>query len=95
MLITVKVHPGAKKNAITGVTDGVWQIKVAAPPVEGKANAKLVEFLSDALGVPKSAIQIVRGQTAHTKTVELTGRGELSEAEVSAKLSSYAGKRSK
>jgi uncharacterized protein (TIGR00251 family) len=73
--LEVKVTPGAARNVITGVTGGVLHVKIAAPPVRGKANQELTDFLSRALGVSRSAISIVRGQTGRHKIIEVEGLG--------------------
>ena len=71
--IRLKVTPGASRNEIAGFSDGVLQVRIAAPPVKGKANKELVAFLSRALGVSKSALYIVRGHTSHNKVVTVEG----------------------
>ncbi len=71
--ISVQVHPGASRNEITGFIEGVFHIKVAAPPVEGKANRELVEFLSRRLDVPKTALTIIKGHTSRHKVVAVAG----------------------
>jgi hypothetical protein len=71
--ILVQTHPGASKNEVMRLEDGVWHIRVAAPPVEGKANRALIEFLSEALGVSKSRITIEKGVTSRTKRVGMEG----------------------
>jgi uncharacterized protein (TIGR00251 family) len=81
--ISIQVHPGAKKNEILRFQGGVWHIKIAAPPVEGKANKELIEFLSDMLGVSKSHITIEKGATSRRKLVEVDG---MTEAEVTNKF---------
>jgi hypothetical protein len=53
--------------------EGVWHIKIAAPPTEGKANKELVEFLSEVLGISKSCISIDKGTASHRKLIELEG----------------------
>ena len=63
--ITVQAHPGAKRNEVIRYDDGVWHIKVAAPPVEGKANKKLIDYLSEVLDVPKAALPLRRAPTAN------------------------------
>lgn len=73
VVIAVKVQPGAKRSAITGVHADALKIAVAAPPVDGKANAELIKFLSEALGVKRGQIQIIRGEKAKQKQVLLTG----------------------
>lgn len=71
--IMVQAHPGAKRNEVLRFEDGVWHIKIAAPPVEGKANKKLIEFLSEVLGVSKSRLTIEKGATSHRKLIAVEG----------------------
>ena len=69
--VAVKVTPRAKEDKIIGLKDGILRVRLVAPPVEGKANKALVEFLADAWGVPKSSINIIRGETSREKTLEI------------------------
>jgi uncharacterized protein (TIGR00251 family) len=72
--ITVKVTPRAKKTAVAGVMDdGTIKIKIAAPPVDGAANKALIEFLAEALGLPRSQVDIVAGESSERKLVSLVG----------------------
>lgn len=72
--IAVRVTPRASKNEISGVMqDGTIKIKLTAPPVEGKANQALVEFLSELLGVAQSKIEIVSGSTGRKKLIAIEG----------------------
>jgi uncharacterized protein len=71
--LQVRVHPNASRNEITGWRDGVLQVKVAAPPEKGKANQELTDFLSRTLGVKKSAVAIVKGQTSRNKAITIEG----------------------
>jgi len=76
--LTVRVTPKASRSAFAGPTplpDGrtALAIRLAAPPVEGAANAELIAFLSKALGVPKSAITLASGTTARIKTLRIIG----------------------
>lgn len=82
--LAVRVHPNAPRNGLAGFSDGVLQVRIAAPPVEGRANRELVDFLSEALGVSRSAITILRGHTARSKLVAIAG---LTEKEVIRRLS--------
>lgn len=69
----IRVHPGARKTCMRGVMDdGAIKIDVAAAPEEGRANAKLVEFLADGFGVAKGNIEIVSGETGRRKTVRIS-----------------------
>lgn len=71
--LNVKVTPNASKNEVLGLTDGTWRVKIAAAPDKGKANKELIEFLSKRLGVKKSCISILKGQTSHNKLVAVAG----------------------
>ena len=82
--IPVLVHPNAAKNKVAGITDGVWQVKVAAPPVKGKANKELVNFLSQLLGMSKSQIGIIKGHTTRKKIITIYG---LSQEDIIKRLS--------
>ena len=71
----VKVQPGAAKNEIIGVQGDVLKIKINAPPVKGKANKALMDFLAKELGVKKSEIEIVSGHTSRVKKIKVMGEG--------------------
>lgn len=71
--VTLHVQPNAKRNEALGFVDDTLRIKIAAPPVKGKANKELVDFLSRSLGVSKSAITIEKGLTSRTKVVAVAG----------------------
>ena len=71
--IVVHVVPRAKVTEVAGRHGDAIRIRLAAPPVDGAANAELVRFLAERLGVPRSAVTIVRGATARRKTVSIEG----------------------
>ena len=71
--ILVRVCPNAARNEVVDVTDGVYLVKVSAPPVKGKANKELVAFLSRLLGVSKSQVNIIKGYTSRNKVIALDG----------------------
>lgn len=71
--IGVYVQPRASKSAVVGMHDGNIKIRLAAPPVDGAANAALVEFIADCLHVAKSRVRIVSGSTGRRKVVEIDG----------------------
>jgi uncharacterized protein len=79
--LAVRVKPGAAASQVVEFKDNTWQIRIAAPPVEGKANEKLIEFLSVVLNVRKSAISIQRGHAIRNKLLTVDG---VSEAEIRA-----------
>ncbi len=83
MPISVRVHPNAKKSELIGLSDGVWQVKVAALPAKGKANTALIALLSQALGVGKSSLRIIKGHTNRSKVVAIDN---LSEEEITKRL---------
>jgi uncharacterized protein (TIGR00251 family) len=73
MIIKVHLQPGAKRNEIVGRHGDAIKIKIKikAPPVDGKANEALIEFLSETLGIAKSKIEIVSGHTSRQKLVSI------------------------
>ena len=81
--IVVYCQPGAKQTQCVGLHDGKPKIQLKAPPVDGAANKALIGFLSDVLGVPKSAITIALGASGRTKRVEVAG---LDDEELSRRL---------
>jgi hypothetical protein len=81
--LAVRAHPGARKNAVTGIHAEAVKIALTAPPVDGKANEALVAFLAETLRLPRARIAIVAGVTSRAKMVRITGK---SAAEVAAAL---------
>jgi uncharacterized protein len=71
--IVVHVVPRAKVTEVAGRHGDAVRIRLAAPPVDGAANAELVRFLAGRLDVSRSAVAIVRGATARRKTVTVQG----------------------
>jgi len=71
--ITVRVTPRSGRDVIEAGAGGVLSVKVTAPPDDGKANAAVCKVVAHALGVPKTAVAVVRGHTARTKTLEVAG----------------------
>ena len=71
-LLTLHVQPGAKKTEVVGLYGDALKIRLAAPPVDGKANATLIAFVADRLGLAKSAVCLKSGQTSRRKVVEVT-----------------------
>jgi len=69
----VRVVPRASRNQIVGVEGGALKIKLTAPPVEGAANAALIEFVAEWLGVRRGAVSIVSGDRARNKLVQVKG----------------------
>lgn len=69
----IKVIPNASKCEIAGTVDGNLKIKLNVPPIEGKANKKCIEFISDILRIPKTKISIVSGEKSKSKTLIIYG----------------------
>lgn len=73
-LLAVRVQPGASRTGAAGATgvDGTeLKVRLASPPVDGRANDELVRWLAKGLGVPRSAVTLVRGQTSRSKLVRI------------------------
>lgn len=87
--LAVRVTPRASDNKITEVlNDGTVKIHIAAPPVDDKANQELIKFLADILGVPKSRIEIVAGQTGRDKLISVL---DMDAATVHKRIQAYLG----
>jgi uncharacterized protein len=69
----VKVHPRARKNAITGTLGYALKLALTAPPVEGKANLAVIEFFADLFEIPRSSVTIASGETSRNKVVRISG----------------------
>ena len=73
LTLTLHIQPGAKKSEVAGEHGDALKIRLAAPPVDGKANAALLAFIAERLGVSKSAVTLKSGQTSRRKVVEVEG----------------------
>jgi len=96
-ILSVRVHPGAKRNAITGTHAGALKISLTTPPTDGRANAALIAFLAERLNIrgphraagslgwniPRLSIELISGATSRSKTLRLTG---ITAAEAEARL---------
>ena len=75
--LAVRAQPGAKKTAVVGIygegTAAQLKVAVHAPPIEGRANAELIAFLSEAFALPKSAIELASGESSRSKIFLLRG----------------------
>jgi uncharacterized protein (TIGR00251 family) len=69
----IKVHPRARKNAITGETGDALKVSLTAPPVDGKANQACIDFFAKLLKVPRSSVTIAAGQTSRNKVIQVAG----------------------
>lgn len=82
-VLAVRVHPGAKRNAIGGIHAGALKVSITAPATDGKANDALIAFVADWLNVARARISLVAGATNRSKTLRIAGK---SAAEVQAAL---------
>ena len=69
----IKVHPRAKKNAITGELGDALKVSLTTPPIEGRANEACIEFFAKLLKVPRSSVTIASGQTSRNKVIRIAG----------------------
>ena len=73
LTFSIKVHPRARKNAITGIVGDALKLSLTAPPVEGRANQAVIEFFSDLFQIPRSSVTIASGETSRNKVVRVAG----------------------
>ncbi len=71
--LEIHVQPGAKRNEVVGFKEGVLYVKVIALPQKGQANRALSELIAQKLGIPKSAVDIIRGQSSRKKVIAIQG----------------------
>lgn len=76
VMLALHVQPGARTTAIAGLHGESLKVRLAAPPVDGKANECLIGFLAETLGIPRSSIAIVGGATSRAKRVWIEGVDE-------------------
>jgi uncharacterized protein (TIGR00251 family) len=69
----VKVHPRAKKNAITGVVGDALKLSLTSPPVDGRANQACIEFFAELFKVSRSSVTIADGESSRNKVVRVAG----------------------
>jgi len=69
----VRAHPGARRNAVTGVHDGALKVSLTTPPTDGRANLALIAFLAELLGVPRARVTLLTGATSRTKSLHIAG----------------------
>ena len=84
IVLSVRVVPRASKDALAGLLgDEALKIRIQAPPVEGKANAYLVKFLSKRWKISRTNIEILSGETGRNKRIEITNPSEAALTELS------------
>lgn len=75
-LLSLHIQPGARKTEIAGLYDGALKLRLAAPPVDGKANEALLHYLAERLGLPRRALELKSGATSRRKLVRVNGGGD-------------------
>jgi len=83
---SIKIHPRARKNAITGELGDALKLSLTAPPLEGRANDACIEFFANLLNVPRSSVTIASGQKSRMKVIRIAG---VSADELQEKLRSH------
>jgi uncharacterized protein len=73
VIFVVRVQPSASKDEIVGEIAGAMKIRLQAPPLDGRANEALIEFLADLLKTPKGAVRILSGERSRVKRLEIRG----------------------
>ena len=71
--VALRVRAGAQRTELMGRYGDGWKLRIAAPPVDGKANDAIIRFLADVAGVPQAGVRIVTGHSSATKLVEVSG----------------------
>lgn len=72
-LLELRIHPGAARERVAGLSGDMVKIELSAPAVEGKANQALIKFLARSLGVPRGTISLARGEKSRTKLIRVEG----------------------
>ncbi len=80
--LTLHIQPGAKKTEFAGLHGDALKIRLAAPPVDGKANEALIKFVAETLKLPKSAVNLKSGQTSRRKILEVSGSSQAAIAQL-------------
>jgi uncharacterized protein (TIGR00251 family) len=73
IVLRVRVQPGAGRASVTGRHGDALGVKVAAPPIGGRANAECLEFVAELFGVRKSEVALVSGDKSRQKRIRITG----------------------
>lgn len=71
LILTLRIQPDARRNAFAGLHDGALKVRVMAPPIEGRANRELIEFLAEAFGTAKTNVSLLRGASGRNKTASI------------------------
>lgn len=73
VFLSVYVQPGASKTEIVGPHNGSLKIRIKSPPIDGRANEALIEFLAEFFQIAKRSIEVIKGQTQRNKVVRISG----------------------
>jgi hypothetical protein len=71
--LPVRVHPGARRSAITGIHDGALKVSLTTPPTDGRANQALVAFLAGELHIPRARVTLLTGAASRSKSLRIAG----------------------
>lgn len=71
--LPVRVHPAAKRDAVSGVHDGALKVSLTTPPTDGRANAALIAFIAERLGVTRGQVTLLTGAGSRSKTLRIVG----------------------
>lgn len=88
IVLCVKAHPGARRNAITGIHDGALKVAVTQAPEKGKATKAILDLLAKVLGLKKNQVNLLSGQTSTQKKILISG---VPAEELAAKMASLLG----
>lgn len=80
ILLTLHIQPGAKRTEVVGLHDGALKVRVNAPPADGQANARLLDFMKKAFDVPASQVILRQGGSGRRKIVEIQGSSRAPES---------------
>ena len=73
-VVKLRIQPGAKRSAVCGMYGDALKVAIKAPPVDGRANAALREFLAEKLEIPQSAVTLLSGQSGRDKRMRIAGK---------------------
>lgn len=78
-MLAIHIQPGAKRSAVAGLHGDALKIRIAAPPIDGRANAALEAFIAEALDIAKSKVSVVKGLQSREKLVAVNDAAALPE----------------
>lgn len=73
LILTLYIQPGAKSSEVMGLHGDALKIKLTSPPIDGKANKSLLQFIAAQFDIPLRQIKLIRGEKSRHKTVEILG----------------------